>query len=63
MIHFFFFGIFDDMSLWILPETYHPSLCDAPNVYYDKINFKSLKLFELLFIGEIESISGTGNNL
>ena len=27
----FFFGIFDDMSLWILPETHDPSLYDTPN--------------------------------
>ena len=26
-----FFGIFDDTSLWILPKTHDPSLCDTPD--------------------------------
>ena len=26
-----FFGIFHDTSLWILPKTHDPSLCDTPD--------------------------------
>ena len=29
-----FFGIFDDTSLWILPKTHDPSLCDTPDELY-----------------------------
>ena len=29
-----FFGIFDDTSLWILPKTRDPSLCDTPDDIY-----------------------------
>ena len=31
-----FFGIFDDTSLWILPKTHDPSLCDTPDEWYKK---------------------------
>ena len=26
-----FFGVFDDTSLWTLPKTHDPSLCDTPD--------------------------------
>ena len=29
-----FFGKFDDTSLWILPKTHDPSLCDTPDDVY-----------------------------
>ena len=35
-----FFGIFDDTSLWILPKTHDPSLCDTPDEMFK--NQKSL---------------------
>ena len=31
MCYTLLFGIFDDTSLWILPETHDPSLCDTPD--------------------------------
>ena len=31
-----FFGIFDDTSLWILPGTHDPSLCDTPDVMFER---------------------------
>ena len=37
-----FFGIFDDTSLWILPKTHDPSLCDTP----DELIPPHLPLFE-----------------
>ena len=44
-----FFGIFDDTSLWILPKTHDPSLCDTPDELQRVVNHNT-------------EISGFGNS-
>ena len=52
-----FFGIFDDTSLWILPKTHDPSLCDAP----DEICYVDILLrweFILWFVSALNPLDG-----
>ena len=39
-----FFGIFDDTSLWILPKTHDPSLCDTPDDLCQSFHTASSKI-------------------
>ena len=56
-----FFGIFDDTSLWILPKTHDPSLCDTPDELKHAFLFHSDLGYQVVFTKSSLSITTTAD--